>query len=395
MVGSGATVSGAERDKTKRTDEQDAAAGPRGNSGTKADMPLHRSIYQQLLQEVQNGTWKIGGKLPSEAALCERFGASRITVAKAIGTLQREGLVRRRAGSGTFVQQPPMATSASLRFGLLIPDLGATEIFEPICRGMMLSPFTRPHSLVWGHAAAPDEHPERAAEDLCRQFIEQRLHGVFFAPIEYAADRNAANHRVVQALERAGIVVVLLDRGIEPFPARSRFDLIGIDNHRAGALLTQHVIAAGSKRPLFLGRPRAAGTVHMREAGYWTAVRDAGLEFRGAAVRGDVDDPAFLPQLLQREKPDALICQNDHTAAVVMRSLLAQGISVPGEMRIAGFDDVRYAQYLPVSLTTIRQDCAEIGRLAMLTMLERMRNPGYPSRDVLVGFELVARESTR
>lgn len=357
--------------------------------------PLHRSIYEQLLQEIRNGTWKTGSKLPSEAALCERFGASRITVAKAIGTLQREGLVRRRAGSGTFVQQPPMAGNAPLRFGLLIPDLGATEIFEPICRGMMSSPSTRPHSLVWGHAAPEGEWPDHVAEDLCRQFIEQRLNGVFFAPLEYTADRNAANHRIVDALEHAGITVVLLDRSVERFPRRSHFDLIGIDNHRAGALLTQHVIAAGSKRPVFVARQGSASTVYMRESGYWTAVRDAGLDFPGAAVHGEVDDPRFMQELLSRESPDALICQNDHTAAVVMRSLVERGIRVPSEMRVAGFDDVRYAQFLPVPLTTIHQDCAEIGRLAMLTMLERLRNPGYPARDVLVDFSLVVRESTR
>lgn len=186
-------------------------------SGLRAELPLHRSIYQQLLQEVQNGTWKVGSKLPSEAALCERFGASRITVAKAIGTLQRDGLVRRRAGSGTFVQPPPATASTAMRFGLLIPELGTTEIFEPICRGMMSSPLTRPHSLVWGHAAPQDERPEHAAEDLCRQFIEQRLHGVFFAPVEYSVDRHAANLRIVNALQRAGIAVVLLDRCVERF----------------------------------------------------------------------------------------------------------------------------------------------------------------------------------
>ena len=46
----------------------------------RGEMPLHRSIYQQLLQEIQNGTWKVGDRLPSEAALCERFGASRTAV---------------------------------------------------------------------------------------------------------------------------------------------------------------------------------------------------------------------------------------------------------------------------------------------------------------------------
>ena len=364
-------------------------------ASARGEIPLHRSIYQHLLQEVQNGTWKIGSKLPSEAALCERFGASRITVAKAIGTLQREGLVRRRAGSGTFVQQPPATGMASLRFGLLIPDLGETEIFEPICRGMMSSPLTRPHSLVWGHAAPQQDHPEMAAEDLCRQFIEQRLHGVFFAPVEYAPDRHAANHRIVDALERTGIAVVLLDRCVERFPARSRFDLVGIDNHRAGALLTEHVIAAGAKRPVFVARERSATTVHMRSSGYWTAVRDAGLEYNGAAVLGDPANPVFLQNLLEREQPDALICQNDRAAAELMRLLLAKGIAVPGQVRVAGFDDVKYAQYLPVPLTTIRQDCAEMGRLAMLTMLERLKNPGHPARDVLVDVELVARESTR
>lgn len=363
-------------------------------SGLRAELPLHRSIYQQLLQEVQNGTWKVGSKLPSEAALCERFGASRITVAKAIGTLQRDGLVRRRAGSGTFVQPPPATASTAMRFGLLIPELGTTEIFEPICRGMMSSPLTRPHSLVWGHAAPQDERPEHAAEDLCRQFIEQRLHGVFFAPVEYSVDRHAANLRIVNALQRAGIAVVLLDRCVERFPLRSKFDMVGIDNHRAGACLTEHVIAAGAKRPVFLARARSAGTVHMRASGYWTAVRDARLDYAGAACRGNIEDPEFMQAMLDREQPDALICQNDHSAAVVMRFLVERGIRVPCQMRVAGFDDVKYAQYLPVPLTTIHQDCAEIGRVAMLTMLERLRNPGHPARDVLVDFELVTREST-
>ncbi len=200
----------------------------------RAELPLHRSIYEQLLREIEDGRWKIGDRLPSEALLCERFSASRITVAKAIGQLQREGRVRRRAGSGTFVQQPSSAGGTALRFGLLIPDLGLTEIFEPMCRGMMTSPLARPHSLTWGHTAEDAESAEAGAEDLCRQFIAQRVTGVFFAPLEYSADRHAANLRVVTALEKAGIAIVLLDRCLEPFPRRSKYDLIGIDNHPCG-----------------------------------------------------------------------------------------------------------------------------------------------------------------
>src|SRR5579875_2011562 len=86
---------------------------------------LHRAIYQELAREVNEGVYRPGDRMPSEAVLCERFGASRITVAKAIHALQRDGLVTRKAGSGTYVQAP--ANTESYRFGLLIPQLGSTE----------------------------------------------------------------------------------------------------------------------------------------------------------------------------------------------------------------------------------------------------------------------------
>src|SRR6266849_4907503 len=102
-----------------------------GIEGPKADMPRHRAIYEELLSEIQSGVYKPGERLPSEAVLCERFQASRITVAKAFQSLQRENLVTRRPGSGTYVEKPRQGSSH--RFGVLIPDFGTTDIFEPIC----------------------------------------------------------------------------------------------------------------------------------------------------------------------------------------------------------------------------------------------------------------------
>src|SRR5438067_233257 len=89
--------------------------------------PKHRQVYAALCREIQSGHWKRGARLPSEAELVARFGVSRITIGRAVRDLQQVGLVDRRAGSGTFVRS---ATSAdALTFGLLIPDLGETEIF--------------------------------------------------------------------------------------------------------------------------------------------------------------------------------------------------------------------------------------------------------------------------
>jgi GntR family transcriptional regulator, arabinose operon transcriptional repressor len=81
----------------------------------------------------------------SDCALAE---LADMQIAIAARDLQLAGLVERRAGSGTYIKAAPQA--GALSFGLLIPDLGETDIFEPICQGMMASPLAREHALVWG-----------------------------------------------------------------------------------------------------------------------------------------------------------------------------------------------------------------------------------------------------
>jgi GntR family transcriptional regulator, arabinose operon transcriptional repressor len=89
--------------------------------------------YQQILarleEEILSGKYKAGQRLPSEATLIRQFQTSRITVGRAVHELGSKGLVERRVGSGTYVRAE---RTTGLLFGLLIPDLGETEIFEPI-----------------------------------------------------------------------------------------------------------------------------------------------------------------------------------------------------------------------------------------------------------------------
>jgi DNA-binding LacI/PurR family transcriptional regulator len=97
--------------------------------------------------------------------------------------------------------------------------------------------------------------------------------------------------------------------------------------------------------------------------------------------------------MLDREKPDGIVCANDVTAAHLMRAMVPLGIRIPSDVRMVGVDDVSYATFLPTPLTTLRQNCAEIGAVAMSTMLDRIGTPGHPVRDVLVRCELIVRAS--
>lgn len=363
-----------------------------GPLASKETIALHRAIYEELVRELTEGTYRPGDRMPSEAALCERFGASRITVAKAIQALQRDGLVTRRPGSGTYVQQPAVADSH--RFGLLIPQLGNTEIFEPICQGIMQAPLAKSHVLLWGHTSPDGEgdDPSPAAEQLCRQFIEQKVSGVFFAPLEYKTDRDATNRRIVDMLAREKIAVVLLDRCYERFPNRSGLDLVGIDNYRAGFVVTQHLLDGGGQDLVFVARKHSASTVAQRIGGFEAATAKAKTKAR--VCLGDVNDPAFVASLLKVSQPDSIVCGNDFTAARLMRTLLNLGVAIPDQIRITGFDDVNYSQFLPIPLTTIHQDCQEIGRAALSLMLGRLAEPQRTALDVRVPFELIIRQSS-
>jgi len=353
----------------------------------------YRQIFEKLQEDISSGHYKPGKRLPSEADLVRRFGASRMTVFRAMRELQSLGLVTRRVGSGTFVTSPN-SNSGSHVFGLLIPELGQTEIFEAICKGMMEAQEGMHHSLLWGNAVSQEQDKERAAELLCEHYIASKVSGVFFAPVEFTTNRFQANHRIVAALDRARIPVVLLDRCLEPYPLRSKYDLVGIDNRRTGYLATEHLIKAGAKRIVFFARPNSAPTVDARIAGYREALFLQAKRQLGDLVKiGDASDPTFIKAILRQQRPDAFVCANDLTAGNLMHTLISLGKRIPEDIRIVGIDDVKYARLLPVPLTTLHQPCRDIGRIAMATMLDRIANPDLPARDVLLRCELMVRKS--
>ena len=349
-------------------------------------------IVEKLQEDISSGRYKPGDRLPSEGELTRRFNVSRMTVIRAMQDLKLHGFVVRKVGSGTFVATT--TDPGSHVFGLLIPDLGQTEIFGAICQGMMESPDAMHHSLLWGNNAdARVKEKEEVAQHLCQHYIARKVSGVFFAPVEYSSNRFKANREVTDAFDKAGIPVVLLDRCLEPYPKRSKYDLVGIDNRRTAFHATEHLIGAGAKRIMFFARPNSASTVDARAAGFREALAAHSRNSDGLVKFGDAADEQFVRAILEQDRPDAFLCANDLTAGQLMHTLISIGRRIPEDIRIVGVDDVNYARLLPVPLTTERQPGREIGRVALTAMLDRIQNPKLPPRDILLGCELIIRKS--
>ena len=353
----------------------------------------HREVFAALRREIQAGSWKPGARLPSEAELVSRFAVSRITVSRAVRDLQQAGLVERRAGSGTFIKSPSASRDA-LTFGLLIPDFGETEIFEPICHGMMASPRARDHALIWGGTSAAAGSKAEAAWQLCRQYIDRRVAGVFFAPLEQSPEADEWNQRIGRALDDARIPLILLDRTLRPYPDAGRHDVVGIDNRRAGFVMTDHLLRLGSRRIVFVGPVHAAATVDAREAGYREALFEEEVPFDASLTRRvNVENADEIEALMASSHPDAIVCANDRTAAGIMTTLRRLGRRIPQDVRLVGIDDVDYARMLPVPLTTLRQPTHQIGDTALSVMLERVARRDLVPRHVCLQARLVIRSS--
>jgi DNA-binding LacI/PurR family transcriptional regulator len=348
--------------------------------------PKYRDVLAQLRQDIVEGRFQPGQKLPGEAALVKRFGVSRITGGHAVRELQRGGLIDRIPGSGTYVRGVPRAAEG-LVFGLVIPNLGETEIFEPICQAIAAAPDAAGHALLWPHTDARLSRDEQAVE-LCAQAISRGVAGVFFAPLELSPHSREVNRKVLKMLREAGIPVVLLDRRPEPGEGQERYDLAGIDNYRAGYLATMHLRRQGVDRIAFVGYQHQADTVRARIAGYQNA-----LERTTAPRVYLLPEEEHMNPGLDMQSCNGFVCANDRVAARLMHALIARHWRIPEDMGIVGMDDVKYAALLPVPLTTVHQPCGEIGETALRLMLDRLERPKRPAREVLVDCKLVLRES--
>lgn len=357
----------------------------------------HSDISKHLLTQIAAGKYGAADRLPSEAQLSKQFKVSRPTVARAFRDLIDEGIIERRAGAGTFVRDKKRIATTTKQIGLLIPGLGTTEIFEIICGELASLGRRSEYTLLWGGSSHPrlDQDGSREhARELCEQFIERRVTGVFFAPFELTVGQDEINRSISERFSEAGVALVLLDRDLAAFPQSGRFDVVGLDNVAAGYLLAEHLIKLGCKDVAFVMRPLSAPTVERRFAGVREALARHKIDVQPDWLQtGDPQDSKFVSSLMAGKRWDGIICANDLTAAQLIRTIEHNHYHVPEDVRVVGFDDAKYATLVSVPLTTIRQPCKDIAVTAFQTMLSRIAEPTLPPRNILLAPQLVVRES--
>lgn len=200
---------------------------------------------------------------------------------------------------------------------------------------------------------------------------------------------------MINASVSENLPIILLDRKLEtPFCYHVAAD------HEAGAYqATKHLLDLGLKTVAFISGPLASHDSVKRFKGYQRALDDYRLSVDGRFVlHGNfTEQGGYLAAeaiVSQGMLPEGIFAANDEMAIGVLAGLKAKGISVPDDILLVGFDDIRLAQYVTPGLTTVRQPMYELGAIATEVLFKAFQGErNMPP--VMLPTELIVRNSTQ
>ncbi|PUA28019.1 MAG: LacI family transcriptional regulator [Cellvibrio sp. 79] len=174
---------------------------------------------------------------------------------------------------------------------------------------------------------------------------------------------------------------------------------IRIDNRGAAKSMVNYLISLGHKRIGVISGLKDNPHAIDRLEGYKEAIAEAGIPFeKDLIAEGDFTMWSGLNAAFQfcnmKNRPTAIFSMNDEMAIGAMQTLKNQGIRIPEDISVTGFDDIAYAKYSDPSLTTISQPAEEMGKMAMDMLLKVIEGEPLSQRECVLPTEFIIRKST-
>ncbi|MFT4014233.1 MAG: LacI family DNA-binding transcriptional regulator [Paracoccus sp. (in: a-proteobacteria)] len=310
-------------------------------------------------------------------------GVAPSTVSRALGKGPVSAEVRRKveAAVAAIGYRPNLAarqlrSQQSMTVGLVVADI-RNPFFTQLSRAVEDEAYRAGMRVFLCNT---DEDPAREAMYL-ELMAEERVAGLILAPTRTLNPAALADFRVP---------VVLVDRNL---PGGGR-DAVVLDNRGATTQLVDHLVATGRQRIAGLFGATSATGIERQEA-FQARMRDHGLDPLALnALPSPEAGRAAIAALIARHHPQALILSNGLFVGAALHVARMQGLSVPRDLALAGFDDEPWTALVDPGITVIRQPVDAFGREAMLMLQSRISRVEQPFRTVMLSGELVPRGST-
>lgn len=281
-----------------------------------------------------------------------------------------------------------LITNQTDTMGVLLPDLYG-EFFSEVIRGIDLAARRSGfHVLISGF------HSDRAEIEAVLRALRGRVDGLIVLSPD--VDAQSLRRNLPETLP-----VVLLNTPVEGPVAGdgTAFDAINVDNHGGAFAMVRHLAGLGHRRIALIRGPEENADARERLRGYRDALRSLKLERSDALeLGGDFSEESGYragQRLLTLEpRPAAVFAANDSMAIGCLFALRDAGVRVPGDVALAGFDDIPIARYITPPLSSVHVPIAELGTRAMERLLHAVdRKNGHERRQETVATTLVVRGS--
>ena len=368
----------------------------------KNDSPQYMKIYEDIRRKIHEGQLSPGMKLNTEQEIAAQFGVSRPTVRQALLELEREGLLERYRGRGTFIAQTQLIHSSNkctnVVIGIIVPRLadifigkiitGVQEVIEQ--KGYTLSVHLTNDSI-------------EKEQEIIESLIERKIDGLIIHPTA-ASMYNPA-------------IFKLIERHI-PFVMTGRYykfaacNSVEMDNFKGAYQAVQYLYEKGHRTIGLVSKPSMTKTsIEHRIEGFFQACKDLDIPVLLRHIFLDLVDTRSLYWMEQTsEEKDtvhnqlyqylsdsknltAIIALNDLIATDLMHVLEELGHKPGEDISVIGFDNVTFANQLKPPLTSVETPTLELGRKAAELLLELIEDPLQPVQHILIPSKLVIRGS--
>jgi LacI family transcriptional regulator len=317
--------------------------------------------------------------------VAKRAGVSLITVSRVVNNSGYVGDATRTKVEAAIdeLQYVPNMLASNLRtqqsdfLALVLPDI-TNAFWTTIARGAEDEAWARGYGIF---ICNTDNDPEKEASYIQR-LLQRRVEGVLIVPTPVASSEMQLDR-----LRKHGVKFVSIHRRL----SKTSGNVVRSDGEGSARTLTAELIRAGKRQIAFVGLSPSDPSTQERLHGYRAALRDGNLVFDERLVcysgEKNATDEAFsvVIELVRRpDSPDAILMTNSRVALGGLQAIEQAGLSIPGDVMVAAFHDIKAMDPYAPRLITAVQPAYRMGQLAARRLLEMSNADDGPFQEIIL-----------
>lgn len=281
----------------------------------------------------------------------------------------------------------------SMDIGVIIPTI-SNPFYTQLILGIETEAQKRGYNILLCNSFRDSKMEKNYLESL----YQKQVKGIILSSI-------GSNHSILEEMKSNGVSIVAFDQVIENIKCSK----VGFDYIKGGMMALEYLIGHGHKKIAFLTSPITRKSRIDVLDGYKMALLKNGLsydknlvlvseceeEFENATYEFENGKQLARKFLNLLVRPSAIFAINDMTAFGIMQELIANGINIPEDVSIIGFDDIEFSTMTTPPLTTINQPSFETGKLACKILIENMSQDDENNISILLEPSIVERKSVK